>query len=237
MDRPSRILRFDELDSTQEWARAHLDSLPECAAVTAARQTAGHGRRGRPWIAGDGGLFFTLVFPARVPPAARPQYAQVAAIALARGLRARHGVQAALKWPNDILVAGAKLCGTLLDAAGAGERLLLGVGMNVLGAPAAVDRPVCALADFLERPPSPEELLDEALDWIAEAFSRFEREGMAPFAADFRSFDALAGTRRLLRTGEGTLEGVVEGVDDSGALLFRPDGGELRAVWSGEILI
>ena len=60
---------------------------------------------------------------------------------------------------------------------------------------------------------------------------------MAPFAADFRTFDALVGTRRRLLTGREELEGVVLGVTDDGALRFRPDGGEERVVWSGEILI
>ena len=131
------------------------------------------------------------------------------------------------------------LSGILLDAAGAGPgmRMLLGVGMNVLSAPAAVDRPVCALADFLEKPPTPDEVLQELVDDLVEGFDRFEREGMAPFAADFRTFDALVGTRRRLLTGREELEGEVLGVTDDGALRFRPDGGEERVVWSGEILI
>ena len=239
MEKPSRVLRFDVLDSTQEWARAHLDGLPGFALVAAARQTAGHGRRGRAWLSGEGGLSFTLVFVPRAPAAARPQYAQVAAIAMARALRARRGVPVSLKWPNDLLAAGAKLSGILLDSAGAGPgtRMLLGVGMNVLSAPAVADRPVCALADFLETPPSPDEVLEEMVDAIAEGFDRFEREGMAPFAADFRTFDALVGTRRRLLTGREELEGVVLGVTDDGALRFLPDGGAERVVWSGEILI
>lgn len=233
-----KILFFETLASTSDWVREHLENLDVPTAVAARQQTAGKGRRGRSWESAPGGLYFTLLFRSPLPIALHPSYAQIAAIALAEWI-SRFGIVPELKWPNDLLIGGAKTAGILLDAVGHGEerKLLLGVGLNLNRTPEGVDRPVTSLGKILNRTFPLEETLDDLLPVLLRSFDRYEKEGMPPFAEAFRRFDRLIGTRQTILLGEKRIEGEVVGVNDAGALLFCTADGEHLTVWSGELSI
>ncbi len=118
------ILFYDVVESTMDIAR----SLPPGTVVVARQQTAGRGRMGRTWHSPPGGLWATFVMD-KIPP---ERAAVLFSTAVVEAL-GEHGVNAEIKWPNDILVCGRKICGILGETVG--EKTLIGVGVNVANAP------------------------------------------------------------------------------------------------------
>jgi BirA family biotin operon repressor/biotin-[acetyl-CoA-carboxylase] ligase len=147
-----------------------------------------------------------------------------------------------LKWPNDVLIAGRKACGMLIEsgpAAGGGTWAAVGRGVNLASYPQAVERPATALAEHLShgriRAPSP----DEALAVLAESFdvtlALWLAEGFGPIREAWTErAEGLGGacTARLERE---TVSGVAESLDADGALLLRLPGGELRRITAGDV--
>ena len=227
----SNVLRFPELDSTQDFARRILTTLaaddvaPPPSLVVASAQTAGKGRAGRSWESPGGGLYVTFLVPA--PPIAEALHRPLeASVVLAESLSAAFGVKLALKWPNDLLdAAGSKLAGILLEhvAAGDGGFLLIGVGLNL--APCGVSGS-SSLSEVAGRSVG----VEEALAVVAGAFDRALAEP-APREEVLRRWLALSrhseGERIRVRRGDETVEGIFRGLDEVGRLrLETPSGVE-----------
>jgi BirA family transcriptional regulator, biotin operon repressor / biotin---[acetyl-CoA-carboxylase] ligase len=146
-----------------------------------------------------------------------------------------------LKWPNDVLIGGRKVCGMLIESGPSAHEAwaAVGVGINLATYPEAVERPATALAEHLSphvmRVPTPEEAVetltqafDEALSlWLAEGFEAIRQAWLARAIG-------LGGpcTARLERE---TVSGVAEGLDADGALLLRLPGGMLRRITAGDV--
>jgi BirA family biotin operon repressor/biotin-[acetyl-CoA-carboxylase] ligase len=231
------------LDSTNAEARRRAEAGDFGPVwIHALEQTAGRGRRGRPWQGGGGNLAATLLTPIDQLPAEAAQVSFVAAVALCETVNALAGPTASrLRWPNDLYVAGGKAAGILLESGprpGGGVWLAVGIGVNLASAPPRdqVERPATALADlpgFL--PPSPAAFLAT----LAERFDAWQqvwsREGFAPVAAAWtRLADGLGGpcTARLP---DRTLSGVAEALDGDGALRLRLDSGETVRITAGDV--
>lgn len=124
----ARLYYLEQVDSTNNWAKAHLAGLAHLDAVYAASQTAGKGRLGRSWQnAGQEGLYYTIVCKAPLAdPASLPLLASLAA---AGALKELFGLCCQIKWPNDLLAGGKKLCGILCEATP--EGIVCGIGVNL----------------------------------------------------------------------------------------------------------
>ncbi|MBC7185695.1 MAG: biotin--[acetyl-CoA-carboxylase] ligase, partial [Calditrichaeota bacterium] len=146
---------FASVTSTNEVARelAH-QGAPHGCLVLASAQTAGRGRAGRTWYSAPGaGLWFSLVLRPKLAPQRCGLISLAAALAVAEAIAKVTGVKAQLKWPNDVLVAGKKLCGILAETELIGDRLkfaVLGVGLNTNRAQAQrMPREIQATATWL----------------------------------------------------------------------------------------
>lgn len=199
--------------------------------VLAGFQTAGRGRRGRAWISPRGNFHGTLLIH---PPGGAAQAALrsfVAALALHEALGRLTGLPQAfaLKWPNDVLLNGGKVSGILLESlgtSGAVDRLAIGIGVNLIAAPAPEQvepgavPPVSVLAETGLRL-SPEVLLDA----LAPAFARWEArlasEGFAPIREAWLARAARLGEPVTARTGRMTLNGIFDTIDSTGAIVLR----------------
>lgn len=133
---PGRL--WSRLDVVAETGSTNDDLLAAARAgaaegtvLAAEHQTSGRGRQGRPWVTRTGSalIFSVLLRPAEVPPADRGWLPLLTGVAVARALREVAGVDAALKWPNDVLVGEGKLAGILAEQAG--QAIVVGVGLNV----------------------------------------------------------------------------------------------------------
>ncbi|MCF7925682.1 MAG: biotin--[acetyl-CoA-carboxylase] ligase [Candidatus Izimaplasma sp.] len=120
------ILFFNSLTSTNEYVKKHLDELDAGTIVTAKQQISGKGRRGRTWISNQGNLFFSLLLEKDYE--SNFSYVMRASTVLVRSL-AEFGLDAKIKYPNDIMVRGRKIAGILIEAKA--DHIIIGVGVNV----------------------------------------------------------------------------------------------------------
>ncbi len=124
-----RVLVFDELDSTNTFAAALPPDALEGLVIVAKNQTAGRGRFGRPWRSRPGAALLMSVVLSPPPELRRPVILTAwAAVAVGEAIRELTGVQARIKWPNDLLVRGKKVCGILIEQ---GVRTIAGIGLNL----------------------------------------------------------------------------------------------------------
>lgn len=224
-----------ETDTTNAEAARRAASGHAEAWILAGFQTAGRGRRGRPWISPRGNFHASLLMRPYGPPAEAALRSFFASLALAEALDALTGAGAGLqlKWPNDLLLAGGKVSGILLESLGQGAEtahLVVGIGVNLIAAPDAASvepgavRPVSVLEATGKRI-APAALLDA----LAPAFARLEAlyaaEGFAPIRAAWLARAARLGTKITARTGTTSREGIFETIDDGGALVLQtPEG-------------
>lgn len=211
------------------------DLLSEGDWLVADRQTAGKGRQGRAWFDGLGNFMgSTVVRPAHGDPS-------TATLALLAGLALTEAVgplippphRAELKWPNDLMIAGAKLSGILLERVG--DAVVVGIGVNLAAAPELPDRATIALAQF---GPVPDR------DAFAASLARcFDRElerwrtvGLAPLVSRWLANGHPRGTALLVgEPGETPLAGTFAGLTDDGALQLRHADGTTRVIHAGEV--
>jgi BirA family biotin operon repressor/biotin-[acetyl-CoA-carboxylase] ligase len=205
-------------------------------------QTAGRGRQGRAWTSPAGeGLLFSVLARLDCPPARLPRVALVAGLAVRdAAARAAPGVDVRIKWPNDVLVAGLKLAGVLVEAVTAGSRVeavVVGVGINVhtrTFPPEIADRAtsLARVAPAAAPPIDRAVVLADVLEWLDRDLHLVLGRGLGLVRARLEAADALRGER--VRSDDGD-EGLACGIDDDGKLLVRrPDG--VLARWSaGEV--
>lgn len=231
------VIRFAEIDSTNEEARRRAvagDTGP-CWLVADA-QTAGRGRLGRQWSSPQGNLYTTALLPYPRPPAEAvvvPFAAGLAVVDAARMAGVDAG-QLGLKWPNDVLVGPAKLCGILIETGMLRGQLWMaaGFGVNVEVAPERPDRPTACLADMPGGAGLTAPRLLTLLDLAFRArLHQLLSEGFAGVRADW-----LASAAYLNQTIEvNGQRGVMIGLAEDGALMLRGDDGAVTHVRAGEI--
>ncbi len=222
----------DTLDSTSLEAK-RLVAAGETGPcwITAVRQTAGYGRRGAAWRQREGDLAASLIFREDGDAGAPAQLSYAAGLAVADALASlAPGLRPELKWPNDVLVDGAKISGLLLELARTEPLVLvLGVGVNIVSRPEGFDYPAARLADVVEPPaPRPEAVLER----VDASFARWReiraRQGFAPLREAWTARAARLGEEITVRLPHGALDGVFRGLDAEGALVLSTGDGDKR---------
>ena len=234
---------FDEIDSTilEARRRAERSDLGPVWLI-AKRQTAGRGRRGRAWSSLDGNLMATLLFTTQTPPSQIALLGFATGVALAESFDAIIGSgRATLKWPNDVLIDGAKACGIMLDSGalnGGGAWVALAFGVNLAGAPHNIDQVTISLREVLasDAPvPEPLEFLAQLRPRLEAWALRIEREGFEPLRqAWLKRAHGLGQTARITQ-GPNTLEGRLVGLSARGELEFDTAEGR-RLVAAGDVI-
>jgi BirA family biotin operon repressor/biotin-[acetyl-CoA-carboxylase] ligase len=229
----------DETESTNDDARqAAQRGCADGHLVLADAQTRGRGSRGRTWVSPAGSdLYLSIVAKLALPAESLPPLTLVVGLAAAEALDEvlTSAQRPQIKWPNDVWLGGHKLVGILVESASLGaqlEPLVIGVGINVnrLGFPGDLEVPASSLALALGKPVDRAVVLTSFLNRLEPWLDRFVSEGPAAAIDAINERLALRGERA--RCGE--VEGVVEGVAPSGALLLRNEGG-LAACVSGTL--
>jgi BirA family transcriptional regulator, biotin operon repressor / biotin---[acetyl-CoA-carboxylase] ligase len=239
--RPWPVVRFDEIDSTNEEARrraASCDFGPHW--LVADRQSAGRGRLGRAWESPAGNLFATALFLFPKPPSEAALACFSAGLAVIEAARTSGVFTSglALKWPNDVLAGPAKLAGILIETGVSGDQLWMaaGFGVNVATAPVRADRETACLVDL----PGGQGLTTSrylaSLDIaFRAALLRLLSEGFASTRLDWLANAAHIGQRVELTPNTGRITGVMRGLGQDGALIVELDNGGLHHVRAGEI--
>jgi BirA family transcriptional regulator, biotin operon repressor / biotin---[acetyl-CoA-carboxylase] ligase len=202
--------------------------------LRAERQTAGKGRHGRPWESPVGNLYVSTVIrlrPSDPPPAT---LALVAAVALEETVSV-FGVRPMLKWPNDLLVDGAKLSGILLERAD--DAVVVGFGVNLAHCPAGVGQPATSIAIYSPAP-DPETFAETLAESFGRWVERWRGEGLAPIRERWLARAHPIGTALTARLADGSsLDGLFGGLDRDGALILRLADGSVRAIHAGDVFL
>jgi len=224
--------------STNDDARVlAVAGAAEGVAVLAEEQSAGRGRLDRRWLSDPGCnlLFSVILRPARLD---RPGLITLAAgVGLCAALRAA-GVDAKIKWPNDLRARGKKLAGILCEAGcgPGGDFVVLGIGLNVNQATFAPELAATSCSAELGRAVPRAPLFRRALAEMEAALALAESDPPALLAAWLDRAEC-RGRRVRAETPAGVVEGLAVGVRDDGALLVRDDAGEERVVVAGDVVI
>lgn len=221
---------------------AAAGGAPDRTALVAGRQTAGQGRRGRSWASPTGGLYLSALFrPDGVPPARLPWLTLLAGLALVRTARG-FGVTATLKWPNDLLVDGAKAAGVLAEGT-AGPAVVVGIGLNVAEPPDDVKPGAGGLrptglethAGPLDRTAVAVALLGE----LADLEERWRRAGGddPELRAEYERHCATLGSPvRVELARDGLLLGTAHRLEPDGTLVVRDERGADHSVSAGDVV-
>ena len=147
-----------------------------------------------------------------------------------------------LKWPNDVLIGGAKAAGVLIESGrrdAGGLWLAVGIGVNLSSAPGGLDYPATSLAAHLAQDAGRAPTQDEALAFLSSRFAHWlevwDRDGFEPLRSEWTRSAAGLGQRCIARVGDREIEGVAESLDGDGALVLRLASGELQRITAGDI--
>ncbi|MEL6291233.1 MAG: biotin--[acetyl-CoA-carboxylase] ligase [Pseudomonadota bacterium] len=257
---PAPIIWHGELASTNSHAMA-LAARGEAGPVwiAARRQTAGRGRSGRSWEVDEGNLAASLIFTPSAPPSDLAQLSFVAGVAafdaIADVMSNRDGETSAnqlksgmqLKWPNDILIDGAKVAGLLVETTMVGRemRAIIGVGINVVSAPVLTDRETTALqvlvpasAQTKGAPISAEIVLDKLSRHIARELETWANgDGFSKVREAWLARGLPIGAAMRVHTGNAQRSGTFAGLDADGALLIREPTGSVLRLTHGDVTV
>lgn len=240
----NRLELLETIDSTNAQALRQLElGIGAGYACTAEQQSAGRGRRGRSWVSPYArNLYLSVTWQYQQGAAALEGLSLAVGVAVARALAASEIPPVQLKWPNDVVVNGAKLGGVLLemtgDAAGVCQ-VVVGVGLNVAMPAATAGEIDQAWTDIHSisggRHPGRSVLLASLLNELLPLLASFETGGFAPWRDEWQALDAYAGKAVVLDTGGQQMAGIARGVDGRGALQLETRAAGVQAVFGGEI--
>lgn len=234
---------FDRVESTNVTAfKLASDGAAHGEIVIAEEQTAGKGRRGRSWSSPPGkNLYFSVVLKPELPPSRASELTLVAAVALAETL-CDAGVEATIKWPNDVQVGGKKIAGILTELSADTEKVhfvIVGIGVNLNCDASDLAPELREIATSLKLARGQRVL--RAL-FTAALFTRFEAwlerhaaEGFGPVREAWRELSSTLGQEVLVKSEARELRGVAEDIDEAGALLIRKSDGTLERVLAGDV--
>ena len=235
------IIKFDELDSTNDYAKQlALSGYFEGTIVTAAKQNKGKGRRGRDWISPLGNLYCSLVLNVENKIENMGQLSFVASTALADAINEKTSdLKVLCKWPNDIITSDyKKIAGILIETTGvsANDFAILGVGVNVLNYPLDMVSNIRA-SSLLEQGVeiTADDLLSLLLKHFETKLALWRERGFKIIREEWLKNAYGLGKEIEIRLPQNTFKGIFKDIDDNGAILFENDEGKIQKINSGEV--
>ncbi len=228
---------FDNIDSTNAYLM-RADKLVHGHLCITDYQTQGKGRHGKKWVSSAGAsLMFSLGWAPNMQVGAEVSLA--VGVAVADTLKQMGLEHVALKWPNDVLVDGAKLAGILLESRVRSTRteLVIGMGLNIHLQKAPLDMSGSTWTDLSQHgwvEVNRQVLLIALLGHISARLQQMEKNGFAPIRDDWLAYHAFAGSTLRYELNGQSLTGKVVGLDNSGALMLETQG-KIHTVTSGEV--
>jgi BirA family biotin operon repressor/biotin-[acetyl-CoA-carboxylase] ligase len=234
-EREKYIHYYTEASSTMDIARdLARKGCPSFTVVIAGSQTKGRGRLKRIWLSEEGGLYFTVVTRPDIPLIMSSRINFMASVVLVKTLRDLFGIEAMVKWPNDILVGGRKLSGMLSEMEAEGDLVSfinIGLGVNVNNDPVREEPMSTSLKSLVGRNVSRKEILDSFLN----LFEKKVKEGnYDDVMLQWKKNTATLNREVKIVTTSGELHGTAIDIDDNGSLLLKQPDGCIKTVLFGD---
>lgn len=239
------LVCLSQVDSTNNEARRLAEQgAPHGTLVVAERQTAGKGRRGRSWSAPSGaGIWMSLLLRPEFTPGHASMLTLVAAMAVEAGIREQTGLGCMIKWPNDIVLDGKKVCGILTEMSTEEDAIRyvavgIGINVNITEFPEEIGGVATSLAIASGREVLRAPLVDAVLRAWEGYYALFgETRSLGLLKDSYNECLANCGREVRVLSPGGGYSGISHGINDAGELLVEADGGEIRRVMSGEVSV
>lgn len=239
-----RIDYFKTCISTQVIAHELAQSgVPNGTVIISEEQTAGKGRLSRPWIStARKGIWMSVISRPELTPQQAPQMTLVAAVAVTRAIEEVVGIQAQIKWPNDIFVGGKKVAGILTELQADPDRIkaiILGIGINVnqneVDFPEELMPIATSLKKELGKSVNRAELIAKTLQFLEQYTNLYETHGFNPIKLLWEGYSNMVGQRIRAAMVNETIEGIALGISSEGTLELQLDDGTVRGIYSADI--
>jgi BirA family biotin operon repressor/biotin-[acetyl-CoA-carboxylase] ligase len=233
-----------ELTSTNTLAMGlAADGVPEGTVVIAETQTSGKGRLGRKWISPKGNLYLSVVLRPNIPIHKAPLITLTGAVAVASAIRTTSGLEAGIKWPNDILISGKKVCGLLTEMSAEQDRIrhiVLGIGVDVNMEMGELPPDVRSLSTTLAAEAGAKINRTALLQQVLRDLERWYQKFLAndgDVLDEWKKLNITVGNRITVSGAGEALNGLAQGVDSDGRLIMRLDNGTVRTLAAGDVTI
>lgn len=237
------ILSYDVVDSTNAIARKLADEgAEEGTVVLAVRQRTGRGRLNREWHSPKGGLWLSVILKPEMKPSEAVMVTLMAGIAVAKTL-ATYNLNTSIKWPNDVLIRGKKVCGILTEMRGEESKinyLILGLGINVNFDLEELPEPVRDLAITLrheiEKDLDMQELLSCLLKELDKCYELLKSGSSNTILNTWKDLSETLGRNVKITTQKESIEGIALDVDEIGALIVKTKEGRIHKFVAGDCM-
>src|SRR5271157_235986 len=231
----NKVVHLNTTGSTNTVARQPAErGVEEGAVVIAENQTRGKGRLGRKWLTRSGGVWMSIVLKPNIDPMHASSITLLAAVSVTKALRGA-GLEAVIKWPNDVLVNGKKICGILTEMSAETDAvnfIILGIGVNVNN-----EMPLetaTTMRSELGRKVDRVKFVQSLLEILEEDYLTFKNEGFTPILWSWRRYSDTLGRQVEVIYQDEVISGVAQDVDDDGSLLVKTEDGSMRKIVSGD---
>jgi len=241
------IISYKKIGSTNDIAYELAEKgLKEGTVIFAEEQTKGKGRQGRLWASPPkGGIYMSCILRPRIAPNEIPKITLLAAVAVARSIRQGTGLNAMIKWPNDILIGDRKVCGILTEMKAEQDRVIfviIGIGINVNTPTRHLPKGASSLREELrhinkEAEVSRIELTKIILETLEAEYFRLARSGFKPIIDEWKEMSSMLGSRVKIILQNRTIEGQAHDIDPDGSFVVRLESGMLERVSSGDVVV
>ncbi len=233
--RESLIHYHERLESTMITAKQLArKGCPPFSVVIAEQQEQGRGRLKRNWVSDPGGLYFTLILRPQIPVVMMSRIGFAASLCLAELLQSELGIDARVKWPNDILVNEKKICGMLSEMEMESDLvsfLNISIGLNVNNQPSQKESKAVSVREILGKVVPRKSILSSFLDRMQKELAQPDLEQVIP---RWKKQTITLGRRVKVVTTSETWEGIARDVDENGALLLEQEDHSIKKVFFGD---
>lgn len=238
------IILLDKTISTQEDARQLAEEgASEGTLVISEEQTGGRGRMGKSFYSPQGkGIWMSLVLRPKQPLHLTQQLTLLTGVAVCRAIAKCTGVQTDIKWPNDILFQGKKVCGILLESATEDQRVrycIAGIGISANMKEADFPEELRSVATSIRMAGGTTvnrmELIQSIMEQMENLYELYNEQGFEPIASLWEALSGSVGREVHVQTIGDRFSGIATGLNEDGALLVRNQAGEQIPVYSGEL--
>lgn len=232
-----RIHYFREIGSTMDAARKLAQGgVEQGTVVVAESQSRGRGRLSKEWLSPKGGIYFTVILRPKISPVYAPRINLMASVAVATTIRRLFGLKAELKWPNDVLIEGKKVCGILAEMnaeVDAVNFINLGIGINANTSVSQHEEKASSLKEQLGKEVSRREFFRSVLTELEKQQALLTK---ADLLEEWRRLSAtLSRDVRIVAPGEEIIGQAID-IDSSGALIIKGKDDSLRTALAGDCI-
>jgi BirA family biotin operon repressor/biotin-[acetyl-CoA-carboxylase] ligase len=239
------VLSYSKVDSTNIVAYELAEKgMKEGTVILADEQAKGKGRHGRHWSSpSKGGIYMSCILRPTIAPNEIPRITLLAAVAVAQAIRDFSSLEATIKWPNDIMIDGKKICGILTEMKAEQDSVdfvVLGIGINVNVSARQLPKGATSIKEELHRAGvkamlSRVELTKKVLEKLEEYYNLMKSEGFDPIIDIWKDLSVMIGSRVKVSIHGRTFEGLAHDINPDGALVVRTESGVLEKVSSGDV--